>query len=434
MPATPPRRFDETSTSMLTAAHELWRGVHHTLKNDIVAGALLLAATVAALLLANSPAASFYEAVRDYTFGPAAFHLDLSVQEWAADGLLAIFFFVVGLELKEELVAGTLRNPRAAAVPIAAAVGGVAVPALVFVAINAGAGPDALKGWAIPAATDIAFAAAVLAVVGQSLPPALRTFLLTLAIVDDLIAITVIATVYTSGLALLPLLLALIPLTGFAVLVQRGVRAWWVLIPLAVATWALVHASGVHATIAGVLLAFTVPVHPTTRARVQVGTANGQPIYEGLAAHFADRWEVLSITIAVPAFAFLSAGVTIGGLAGLRDSLTDTIAVGIFTGLVVGKMLGIVGTTFLMTRLRGYTLDRTIGWLDLLGMSFLGGIGFTVALLVGELSYGAGTSTDDKVKIAVLLGSCTAAVIGAAILAARNRRYRHAASKPALRE
>jgi NhaA family Na+:H+ antiporter len=143
---------------------------------------------------------------------------------------------------------------------------------------------------------------------------------------------------------------------------------------------------------------------------------------------------VLSITIAVPAFAFFSAGVTIGGLAGLRDSLTDTIAVGIFTGLVVGKMLGIVGTTFLMTRLRGYTLDRTIGWLDLLGMSFLGGIGFTVALLVGELSYGDGTSTDDKVKMAVLLGSCTAAVIGAAILAARNRRYRHAVSKPALRE
>lgn len=149
---------------MLSAAHELWRGVHHTLKNDIVAGVLLLAATVAALLLANTPAASFYEAVRDYTFGPAAFHLHLSVQEWAADGLLAIFFFVVGLELKEELVAGNLRNPRAAAVPIAAAVGGVAVPALVFVAINAAAGPDSLKGWAIPAATDIAFAAAVLAV------------------------------------------------------------------------------------------------------------------------------------------------------------------------------------------------------------------------------------------------------------------------------
>ena len=150
-------------------------GLRWLLKNDIVAGVLLLAATAAALLLANTPAASFYEAVGDYTFGPATFHLDLSVQEWAADGLMAIFFFVVGLELKEELVAGTLRNPRTAAVPIAAAVRGVAVPALVFVAINAAAGPDALKGWAIPAATDIAFAAAVLAVVGQSLPPALRT-------------------------------------------------------------------------------------------------------------------------------------------------------------------------------------------------------------------------------------------------------------------
>jgi Na+:H+ antiporter, NhaA family len=229
-----------------TAVHEVWRGVHQTLRNDVVAGALVVGATVVAVVLANSPAVDVYAAVRDYTVGPAALHLDLSVQEWAADGLLAVFFFVVGLELKEEFVAGRLRNPRSAAVPIAAALGGVVTPAFVFVAINATAGVDALRGWAIPAATDIAFAVAVLAVVGRFLPPALRFFLLTLAIVDDLVAITIIATAYTDDLALIPLALAVLPLAGFAVLVQRGIQAWWLLVPLAAVTWALVHDSGVH--------------------------------------------------------------------------------------------------------------------------------------------------------------------------------------------
>lgn len=407
------------------APHSLWRGLRQTLQKDTVGGALLLASTLLALIIANSPASGLYAAVRDVRFGPEALHLNLSVGSWAADGLLAIFFFVVGLELKEEFVAGKLRNARTAVVPIVAAVGGVAVPALIFTAVNVPRGGAALGGWAIPAATDIAFAVAVIAVVGKFLPPALRTFLLTLAVVDDLIAITIIAVFYTAAIDVLMLALALIPLAVFAVCVQRGVRAWWVLIPLAVATWALVHASGIHATVAGVLLGFTVPVLATTRARVQVQVStDGEPLYDGLAAHFADRWSVLSSTVAVPVFAFFSAGVTVGGVTGLLDSLQDSIALGIIAGLVLGKPLGIVGSTFLLTRFRGIGLDASLRWADVIGMAFVAGIGFTVSLLVGELSYGAGSDSDDHVKVGVLAGSLVAALIGGAILSIRNRHYR----------
>ena len=407
------------------APHSIWRGIHQTLKQDTFGGALLLGATLLALILANTPAAGFYTALRDFTFGPEALHLDLSVAAWAADGLLAIFFFVVGLELKEEFVVGKLRNPRTALVPIAAAVGGVVVPALIYVLVNLQSGPDALRGWAIPAATDIAFAVAVIAVVGKFLPPALRTFLLTLAVVDDLLAITIIAVFYTDALAFIPLSLALIPLALFAIAVQRGVRAWWILLPLAVTTWALVHASGIHATVAGVLLGFMVPVVAKQRARVQVDIdKQGAPVFDGLAAHFADRWSIVSTAVAVPLFAFFSAGVTVGGLTGLVESFQDTIAIGIIAGLVLGKAIGITATTFLITRLPGITLDSSIKWIDVLGMAFVAGIGFTVSLLVGELSFGSGSNADAHVKVGVLAGSFLAATIGAVILGLRNRTYK----------
>ena len=407
------------------APHSIWRGIHQTLGKDTVGGALLLAATVLALVLANTGASGFYNTVRDFTFGPESLHLNLSVGAWAADGLLAIFFFVVGLELKEEFVAGKLRDVRTAIVPIAAAIGGVAIPALIYVLINLNSGGAALNGWAIPAATDIAFAVAVIAVVGRHLPPALRTFLLTLAVVDDLLAISIIAIFYTDDIAFLPLSLAIIPLALFAFAVQRGVRAWWILIPLGLITWALVHASGIHATVAGVLLGFMVPVIATTRARVKSGVdASGRQLYEGLAAHFADRWSVVSTAFAVPIFAFFSAGVTVGGIAGLTESFQDTIALGIIAGLVLGKVIGITATTFLVTRLPGLKIDPSIKWIDMVGMAFIAGIGFTVSLLVGELSFGTGSESDNHVKVGVLAGSLIAAAIGATILSARNTHYR----------
>ena len=405
--------------------HSIWRGVHQTLSKDTTGGALLLGATVIALILANSPLADSYESVREFSFGPEALHLNLSVAAWAADGLLAVFFFVVGLELKEEFVAGKLRDPRTAVVPIVAAMGGVAVPALIFTLINLNAGGDALNGWAIPAATDIAFAVAVIAVVGRMLPPALRTFLLTLAVVDDLLAISIIAVFYTDDIAFLPLLAALLPLAVFAVLVQRGVRTWWVLIPLGVSVWALIHASGIHATVAGVLLGFMVPVIAKGRAKVPAGTReDGTPLFEGLAAHFADRWSVFSSAVAVPVFAFFSAGVTVGGFSGLLESLGDSIALGIIGGLVLGKAIGITGGTFLITRLRGITIDKSLAWIDIVGMSFIAGIGFTVSLLVGELSYDPSGAASDHMKVGVIVGSMISATIGAVILTARNRHYR----------
>lgn len=387
------------------------------LRKETVGGALLLLAAVLALGWANSPWSPSYEQLQGLTVGPSSLHLDLTLSEWAGDGLLAIFFFVAGLELKREFVAGDLRQPRRAVLPVLAAVGGMIMPAGLFILINLGTGDGALQGWAIPTATDIAFALAVLAVISTHLPGALRTFLLTLAVVDDLLAITIIAVFYTADLALGPLLLAAIPLAAFTMLVQRRIRSWWLLLPLAFATWALVHASGVHATVAGVLLGFAVPV---LRSRA----AGGPDAGPGLAEHFENRFRPISAGFAVPVFAFFAAGVTIGGLSGLVTSLTDPVAMGIATGLVVGKTVGILGMTWLVARFTRAQLDEHLRWIDVTGLAILAGIGFTVSLLIGELAYGAGTARDDHVKIAILVGSLTAALLASILLRIRIRRYR----------
>ncbi|GAA3550937.1 Na+/H+ antiporter NhaA [Microlunatus spumicola] len=387
------------------------------LRRETVGGALLLGATVLALVWANSPWSGAYARLRDLTVGPHALHLDLSLGAWAADGLLAIFFFVAGLELKREFVAGDLRDPRRAALPVVAAVGGMAVPALLFVLVNLGGGSEALQGWAIPTATDIAFALAVLAVVSTHLPSGLRTFLLTLAVVDDLLAITIIALFYTRELHLPFLALALLPLAAFGFLVQRRVRSWWLLVPLAVATWGLVHASGVHATVAGVLLAFTVPV-------IRSQAAGGPDAGPGMAEHLEHRVRPLSSGFAVPVFAFFAAGVTVGGFSGLTDALTSPVALGIVVGLVGGKTIGVFGATYLMARFTRASLDEDLRWVDVLGVAVLAGIGFTVSLLIGELAYGSGSERDDHVKVGVLVGSLLAAVVAAVILRLRNRTYR----------
>jgi NhaA family Na+:H+ antiporter len=387
------------------------------LRKETIGGALLLVGTVIALVWANSPWSAAYESLRDTRVGPASLHLDLTLGTWAADGLLAIFFFVVGLELKREFVAGDLREPRRAVLPVAAAVGGMVVPALLFTLVNLGTGDGALRGWAIPTATDIAFALAILAVISTHLPTALRTFLLTLAVVDDLLAITVIAIFYTSSLAVTPLLLALVPLAVFGFLVQRRIRSWWLLIPLAIATWVLMHESGVHATVAGVLLAFTVPV-------LRSAAAGGPDAGPGLAEHLEHRIRPISAGIAVPVFAFFAAGVTIGGFSGLVESLSDPVAVGIVVGLVAGKTIGISGATWLVSRFTRAQLDESLGWPDVIGLAMLAGIGFTVSLLIGALAYGEGSVRDEHVKVGVLVGTVTAAVLASVLLRLRDRRYR----------
>jgi NhaA family Na+:H+ antiporter len=399
--------------------------ITEVLRKETVGGILLMVGAAVALIWANSPAAGAYQALRDTRIGPASLHLDLTLGTWAADGLLAIFFFVVGLELKREFVAGDLRDPRRAALPVAAAVGGMAVPAALFVLFNLGADEGALRGWAVPTATDIAFALAVLAVISTHLPAGLRTFLLTLAVVDDLLAIAIIAFFYTEELSPTPLLLALLPLAVFGFLVQKRIRSWWLLLPLAVITWVLMHESGVHATVAGVLLAFTVPV-------LRSEAAGGPDAGPGLAEHFEHRIRPISAGFAVPVFAFFSAGVTVGGLSGLGAALSDSVAIGIAVGLVAGKAVGITGATWLLARFTRAQLDEDLGWLDVFGLALLGGIGFTVSLLVGELAYGTGSDREELVKVGVLAGTLSSALLATVVLRLRNRRYRRIAEQEAV--
>lgn len=395
--------------------------VGQILREETVGGLLLLAASVAALVWANWPHSDSYQAFLDTSFGPAALHLHLSVAQWAGDGMLAIFFFVAGLEVKREFVVGDLSTPSRATLPVMAAVGGLVLPALVFVLVNLGGAEGALRGWAIPSATDIAFAVAVLAVISTHLPTALRTFLLTLAVVDDLLAIIIIALFYTSGLDPVPLLLALLPLAAFGLLAQLEVRSWWLLLPLAVLTWALVHGSGVHATVAGVLLSFTVPV---VSRRATKGPVGGSAAGPGLAEQFEHRLRPISAGIAVPVFALCAAGVSIDGWSGLGSALTDRIALGVVAGLVIGKSLGIFLTAYLVARFTKADLDEGLAWRDVVGLSLLGGIGFTVSLLIGELAYGVDSVRNQHVKIAVLIGSLLAAALAAIVLRLRNRAYR----------
>jgi NhaA family Na+:H+ antiporter len=391
------------------------------LRAETVGGALLLVAAVTAMVWANSPWSESYAALRDTVVGPHALHLDLTLGEWAADGLLALFFFVAGLELKREFLVGDLREPAKAAVPVGAALCGVALPALLYTAVvvASGAGGDALRGWAVPTATDIAFALAVLAVIGTHLPAALRSFLLTLAVVDDLVAITIIAVFYTSSLDLPLLALALLPLAAFAFLVQRRMTQWWLLLPLAGLTWGLVHASGVHATVAGVLLGLTVPVRP----RTSVPRASTLSAEVDVAQRFEHRLRPLSAGVAVPVFAFFAAGVTVVG-GGLGAALADEAAIGVVVGLVLGKLVGVLGGTWTLTRFTRAELDDGLSWWDVLGLSLLAGIGFTVSLLVGELAFGAGSERDEHVKLAVLVGSLLSALLATVVLRARNRVYR----------
>lgn len=383
------------------------------LRAETVGGALLLAGAVVALVWANSPWRDSYTAMLGTKLGPAwlsGVDLRLDVAHWAADGLLAIFFFVAGVELKRELVVGDLRSPANALLPVVAAVCGVVLPAGLYLAVVAGE-PGTAQGWAVPVATDIAFALAVLAVLGTHLPSALRSFLLTLAVVDDLIAITIIAVGYTSDLNVLPLAGALVPLGVFAVLVQRRIVSPWLLLPLAFTTWALVHASGVHATAAGVLLGFVVPV----RTRPDEAHSIGERLEHVV--------RPVSAGVAVPVFALTAAGVTVVG-GGLSEAVRDPVFLGITLALVLGKVVGVFGGTWLTARFTRAELSEDLDWSDVVGVSFLAGIGFTVSLLIGELAFGPGSERDDHVKLAVLTGSLVAAALAAAVLRHRNRTYR----------
>ncbi|MFF9324066.1 Na+/H+ antiporter NhaA [Streptomyces sp. NPDC014776] len=385
--------------------------VADALRTETVGGVLLLLAAIAALVWANVPALrDSYQSVSHYHFGPSALGLDLSVAHWAADGVLAIFFFVAGIELKRELVAGDLRDPKAAALPVVAALCGMAVPALVYTVTNLTDG-GSLGGWAVPTATDIAFALAVLAVIGTSLPSALRAFLLTLAVVDDLFAILIIAVFFTDRLDFAALGGAVIGLVVFWVLLRRGVRGWYVYVPLALVIWGLMYNSGVHATIAGVAMGLM----------LRCTTREGEEHSPG--EHIEHLVRPLSAGLAVPLFALFSAGVLITPQA-LGDVFTKPETLGVVLGLVVGKTIGIFGGTWLTARFTRASLSEDLAWADVFAVATLAGIGFTVSLLIGELAFEGDTVLTDEVKAAVLTGSVIAAIAATVLLKVRNAKYR----------
>ena len=386
--------------------------VLRALRNETVGGGLLLAAAVIALGWANSPWRDAYTELTKIVVGPAALHLDLTLATWAADGLLAVFFFVAGLELKHELVLGSLSDKRKAVVPVVAALGGMAMPALLFtLTVTVLGDPGARIGWGIPMATDIAFALAVLAVLGRNLPVALRAFLLTLAVVDDLGAILVIAVFYSDSFTLVPFLLSVAGMGLWLLLQRLRVEGWWVYLPIALVVWGLVHASGVHATVAGVTLGLLTRVHRDP------GEDEGP----------ADRWEhsirPLSAGVCVPLFAFFAAGVTFVGNPAGFGVLTTPVVVAIVVGLVVGKPLGVLGGAWLVARFTRASLSASLRWADVLAVGVLAGVGFTVSLLIGELAFETDEARLTEAKIGILVASVLAALLAAVALGRRRKVY-----------
>ena len=308
------------------------------LRTETTGGIILLAATAVALIWANSPLRDSYHALRDFRLGPEFLHLNLTIGDWAKDGLLALFFFVAGLELKRELVIGELSRFKQAVLPVVAAIGGMVVPALVALGVGWGT-PGIDRAWAIPVATDIAFALGVLALTASNLPSSARVFLLSLAVVDDLGAIIVIAVLFTTGFDLVAVAVAVVALALYAFLQHRRVRTPWLYVPLALITWVAVHSAGIHATIAGVALGLL------TRVRPDEGEA------EAPALRLEHRLQPWSAAVAVPVFALFAAGISVSGDS-LGEVFTTALPLAVLAGLLGGKVVGILGASLLAVKFK----------------------------------------------------------------------------------
>lgn len=363
----------------------------------------LLVATVLALVLANSPLTHAIHTLLEAKFGFSFGVLDLAkpLHLWINDGLMAVFFLLVGLEIKREVVEGELSRPSQVALPIAGALGGMIVPGLIYVGINWG-DPVALRGWAIPAATDIAFSLGVLAALGSRVPLALKVFLTTLAIVDDLGAIVIIAVFYTSQLSFQAMALAGVCIVGLAILNRAGVRRLGPYLLLGVVLWVSVLESGVHATVAGVVLAMFIPLKSAGE------TEGARPAIR--LEHVLKPW---SAWLIMPVFAFANAGLSLAGLS--LVSLVEPLPLGIVAGLFLGKQVGIVLGAGLLIVLGVAALPAGSSWRSLYGVAILGGIGFTMSLFIGTLAYVDGTRASE-VRLGVLAGSLLSAVVGYAVL------------------
>ncbi|WP_256749104.1 Na+/H+ antiporter NhaA [Mesorhizobium sp. Mes31] len=369
------------------------------LDGEAAGGIILMAAAALALIVANSPLSQTYFAVLHAYLGP------LSVSHWVNDGLMAVFFLLVGLEIKREMLDGQLSTWPRRALPGIAAAGGMLVPALVYVAVNRD-NAAALSGWAIPTATDIAFALGVLSLLGSRVPASLKVFLTALAIIDDLGAVIIIAIFYTSGLSSAYLAAAFAVIAVLVVLNRMRVMTLVPYLVLGVILWVLVLKSGVHATLAGVALALTIPLERSAGVGHDLDHSPLHRLEHGL--------HKIVPFVVIPIFGFANAGVSLAGLS--LGALIQPLTLGVAAGLVVGKLVGVLGSSALAIRLGVADLPAHAGWSHMIGVSLLCGIGFTMSLFIGLLAFASDVALQDAVKVGILAGSFIAAILGAAVL------------------
>lgn len=382
------------------------RWLARIMRDETVGGVLLLVCAIGALVWANSAAHESYEHFIHYTVGPASLHLNLPLHIWAADGLLAVFFFVAGVELKHEFVSGTLSTPRLAAIPMAAAFGGMLTSGLIFIALNHGT--PVAQAWGLPVSTDIAFALAVLAVVGRGLPMELRAFLLTLAVVNDLGAITVIAIFYSQGFNAVAFVAACLGIGLFALLQSRGVRIPALYLVLALMIWYATFRSGIHATVAGVAMGLV----------MRVERRDGESVSPADRAD--DLLRPFSACLCAPLFALVSTGIVFEGLS-VSDALHSRLTLGVVAGLVIGQPLGVMLGAFITSRFTKGQLNQALSWWDILVVGTLASIGFTVALLINEVSFSQDPGQLTSGKFAIVLTNVVAIAVSSTAVILRSR-------------
>lgn len=375
------------------------------LDNEASGGILLMFVAALAIATANSPMANAYFHILHVYIGP------LSIQHWINDALMAVFFLLVGLEIKREMLEGQLSSWSRRILPGAAAAGGMLFPALFYIYFN-WSDPAAIRGWAIPMATDIAFALGVLSLFGKRVPASLKIFLAALAIIDDLGAVIVIALFYTADLNLLALSGVAIVVGNLVIFNRMGMKELWPYLVLGAVLWVLVFASGVHATLAGVILALTIPLK--LKPGVPEATQAEPPLHK--LEHHLQKPVAFAI---VPIFGLANAGVSFAGVS--MSVITEPLTMGVAAGLLLGKLVGVLGTVAVLVNLKLAELPAKAGWVQMAGLALLCGIGFTMSLFIGLLAFND-PNVQDHVKIGILLGSLTSGLIGAALLMACGRR------------
>jgi NhaA family Na+:H+ antiporter len=375
------------------------------LDSEASGGLILMAVAALAIVVANSPVADVYFHALHVYLGP------LSLQHWINDALMSVFFLLVGLEIKREMLDGQLSSWSRRILPGAAAAGGMALPALIYIGFNLTA-PSTLRGWAIPTATDIAFALGVLSLLGDRVPASLKIFLAALAIIDDLGAVIVIAMFYTADINVLALAVAAVLIGNLVILNRSGVKNIWVYLGLGVLLWVAVFLSGIHATLAGVVLALAIPLKVTPGA--PEASHEDSPLHR--LEHALQKPVAFFI---VPIFGFANAGVSFAGAS--ASVLAEPVTVGVTAGLLLGKLAGVLGTVALLVKFGWAQLPARASWSQMTGVSLLCGIGFTMSLFIGLLAF-PDASSQDHVKIGILAGSLASGVAGAAVLIASGRR------------